>query len=103
MPEQRAHEPAAERNAAREYEREQRRGIVDFPAGPDHDEDGERVDPMSDPHPDRVDNLARRHGGADGAVLDCFDRHGRTGKSSWANGFESYSRVARPAGSIGMS
>src|SRR5262245_20348865 len=55
MPEQRTGEPTAKRDGGREGEVEQRRGVVDLPARHDHHNHRDRVDPMRDPHPDRMD------------------------------------------------
>ena len=54
---------------------EQRRGVVDLPARADHHQHGERVDPVRDAHPARMNHRARsgvrrkRTGGG-------FDGHG---------------------------
>ena len=55
VPEQRAGQPAAERDAGGKCEAEQRRGIVDLPSRPNHDQDGHRVDPVRDAHVERMD------------------------------------------------
>src|SRR5208283_1928894 len=50
MPRQRAGEPSAYRQVGRKAEVEERRRVVNAPTAADHDEDGEGVDPMRDPH-----------------------------------------------------
>jgi hypothetical protein len=78
MPEQRAAEPAAERDVPREGEAEQRRRVVDLPARADHDQHRQRIDPVCHAHPDWVDDFT---GSAvcDGHLPLCgFNRaHGR--------------------------
>src|SRR6266436_1326495 len=74
MPEQRAAEPAAQRDAVREAEIEQRRGVIDLPARHDHQDHGDRVDPMHDPDPGRLNHF----GGLDRGVMirGCKAGHG---------------------------
>jgi hypothetical protein len=60
MPEQTAGQPAAERDAVRECEGKQRRGVVNLPARADHDQDGQRIDPMGYAHVERMDVAVRR-------------------------------------------
>ena len=56
MPEQRAAQPLAERDVLGKFEAaEQRRGVVDLPAGADHHQDRQRIDPVAHAHPARVD------------------------------------------------
>src|SRR5215831_21002116 len=54
MPEQCPGKPAAKGNLLGELEVEQRRGVVNLPAGTNHDQDGQRVDPMANAHPARM-------------------------------------------------
>src|ERR1700755_2289941 len=62
MPQQRAAEPAAERDAVREAEGEQRRGVIGLPAGHDHQDHRDRVGPVHDPDPGRLDDFRRLAG-----------------------------------------
>src|SRR5450755_4370920 len=62
MPQQRTAKPAAERDAFREAEAKQRRGVVDLPARHDHHDHRHRVDPMHGSHPGRLDDPGRGHG-----------------------------------------
>src|SRR5262249_51340699 len=74
---QRAAEPAAERDRPRKAEVEQRRGVVDLPAGHDHDHHRHRVGPVTDAYPDRMDGLVRRCVGCAMLLLArCKGRHG---------------------------
>src|SRR5919204_5656345 len=61
VPLQRAGKPAAQRDLRREFEAEERRGVVDLPTAPDHDEHGEHVQPMGDAYGERM-NHDRLHG-----------------------------------------
>src|SRR5215831_7807714 len=54
MPKERAGEPATERDRGRKHEPEQRRGVVDLPAGADHHQNGEHIDPVGDANPERM-------------------------------------------------
>src|SRR5262245_5513778 len=63
MPKQRAGEPVAKRDLSRKDKVKQWRSIVDLPARADHDQDRQRVDPVTDAHPAWVDRRAGiRHG-----------------------------------------
>ncbi len=52
----RAVDGAAQRRPDRKAEQEDRVGIVDAPAAHDHDDDGERIEPMGDPHREGVND-----------------------------------------------
>ena len=60
MPEQAAGQPAAKRDTLWKCEREQWRGVVDLPTRADHDQHGQRIDPMGDPHVERMNVRSRR-------------------------------------------
>src|SRR5665213_976478 len=72
MPEQRAAEPAAQRDRMRKAETEQRRGSIDLPARHDHQNDRHRIGPVHGPYPGRLNDLA---GGRDVVVADCNAGH----------------------------
>src|SRR6185503_7457103 len=74
MPEQRAAEPAAQRDARGETETEQRRGVIDLPSRHDHQHHREGVGPVHGPHPGRLDDFRLGRGGL--LVADCKGRHG---------------------------
>ena len=57
MPEQRAAEPVAERDALGKLESEQRRGVVDLPSRHDHQDHRHRIDPVHGPDPGRLNDL----------------------------------------------
>src|SRR4029079_5573442 len=75
MPEQRARKPAPERDCARKPEREQRRRVVDFPTGADHDNHGNEIDPVGDAHPYRMYDRTRRGGRRQDLIVGGLDRH----------------------------
>ena len=68
MPEQRAAEPAAQREAAGEAEIEQRRGVVDLPSRHDHQDHRNGVGPVQGPYPGRLNDF--RRGGRGVLVAD---------------------------------
>jgi hypothetical protein len=80
MPEQAAGQPAAQREAAGKGEREQRRGIVNLPAGADQDQNRQRIDPMGDAYVERMNDGFSRRLGVRAARVDgvCIasERHG---------------------------
>ena len=60
VPEQPAGKPAADGDALREFKPEQRRRVVDLPAGADHHQHGGGIDPMRDAQPERMNGGAHR-------------------------------------------
>src|SRR5260370_40268849 len=59
MPEQRAAEPAAKGDIARELETEQRRGVIDLPSRHDHQDNRDGIDPVHGTDPRRLDHFCR--------------------------------------------
>src|ERR1700680_5149329 len=59
MPEQRAAEPATQRDRVRKAETEQRRSVVDLPSRHDHQDHRHRIDPVHNADPRRLNDLCR--------------------------------------------
>src|SRR5262249_48440981 len=63
MPEQPAGEPSTKCDRLWKGKAKQRRSVVDLPTRSNHDQRGQRIDPMRYPHITRMDNMVRQSRG----------------------------------------